>query len=86
MHSTSNLSSSSVHNASGIDVKAWTVEQPQPAAAALCATEVATLPFWALSEMPFTILTMAMLYSSRSTSSDAAAISLPGLVLSWSLQ
>lgn len=52
-----------------------------PAAAALLDTDVAVLPFWALSEMPFTKRTIAMLYSRRVRSSDAPPLS----VLCWSL-
>lgn len=46
-----------------------------PAAAALLETEVAVLPFCALSEMPFTMRTIAMLYSRRITSSDTELVS-----------
>lgn len=52
-----------------------------PAAAALLDTDVAILPFWALSEMPFTMRTIAMLYWRRVSSSDAP----PPSLLCWSL-
>ena len=46
-----------------------------PAAAALLDTEVAVLPFCALSDMPLTMRTIAMLYSRRRTSSDIELVS-----------